>query len=82
MSEPPDHILTFEVDEDNQLSIYGDKKGLRFLTESLERLLEQTEDGQLNHDHLMTADWSGKELSSESQVGEELIHHVKLICAK
>lgn len=44
MSESPDHILTSEVDEGDQLSIYGNEKGLRFLIESLGRLIEQTED--------------------------------------
>jgi len=82
MSEPPDHTLTFELDEDNQLFIYGDEKGLRYLIGRLERLLAQTEAGQLDHDHLMTVDWGGNELSSESQVDETLIHHVKLYCGK
>jgi len=76
----PKHLLTFELDRDGeQLFIYGDAEGLRSLANVLSRLAEKAESGHTDHDHLMTEEWSGGELSSVAQMKEsKLIHHVKI----
>src|SRR5688572_21031421 len=55
-----DHLLSFELDGDgSQLFIHGDPKGLKLLIRSLERLLALAEQGKPDHDHFMSANWSG-----------------------
>ena len=77
------HLLTFEKDkEDDQLFIHADSEGIRILLKSLNHLLDKIENGMIDHDHLMTDDWGGWELSNEIQDKEgktKLIHHVKII---
>ena len=78
----PDHLLTFELSEDqDQLLIHGDERGLRFLIKSLERLLVHTKHEQFDHEHLKTPAWGGDELSSESQ-GGAVLNHVEIHCWK
>lgn len=77
-----DHLLTFEVDSDgDQLVIHGDPAGLRVLLRALERLVAHAEAGNPEHDHLLTEEWGGDELSSRAQTTDgstRLVHHVKL----
>jgi hypothetical protein len=78
----PDYLLNFELGEKyNELFIHGDEKGLLFLIGALEKLITHTKEGHFDHDHLMTEEWGGYELSSESQ-GNEVINHVKIYCWK
>ena len=76
----PKQLLTFELDRNNeQIFIHGDAEGLRALAKVLSRLAEKAELGRTDHDHLMTEEWSGNELSSTAQGKEtKLIHHVKI----
>jgi hypothetical protein len=47
------------------------------------KLVENTKEGHFNHDHLMSDQWGGTELTSEAQSKEsELINHVKVYCLK
>ena len=76
------HLLTFEISQENQqLIIHGDPEGLRFLCDAINRLVENTKDRAFDHTHLMTQEWGGDELSSESQ-GGQLVNQVKIYCWK
>ena len=75
-------MLTFEHYQDIEtLEIHADLKGLRELCSTLSRLIESSEKTGTNHDHLMTEDWGGSELSNE-KLGDTstLVHHVKIFC--
>jgi hypothetical protein len=74
------YLLTFELSKDkNELEVYTDLSGLKSLIEELSKLLKSAEEGKNDHTHLMTEDWGGYELSSESQ-GGEVLNHVKVYC--
>lgn len=79
-------MLTFELHQDpkgNMLTIHGSAEGLEFLANTLLRLVKNTKDGHFNHEHLMTEEWGGSELTSELQFDEsELLNHVKVYCWK
>ena len=80
------YLLTFELHEDDkakQLAIHGSPEGLENLANILLKLVENTKEGHFNHDHLMSDQWGGTELTSEAQSKEsELINHVKVYCLK
>lgn len=66
------YILSFEHgNNSDEIIIHGDEKGLIKLQETIQRLIETTNNGQFNHDHLMTPAWSGHELS-ERNMGARL----------
>ncbi len=74
-----DYLLTFELSEEkDELHICTDEGGLDFLIQKLTRLREKMKTEESEHIHLMTEEWGGSELSSESQIGE-IINHVKII---
>lgn len=78
----PDYLLNFELSEHkDELFIHADEEGLRFLVDEFSKLLSHTKEGNFDHTHLMTEEWGGYELSSESQ-GGEIINHVKIYCWK
>jgi hypothetical protein len=75
----PDFLLSFEFDEKGDcLMIHGDPDGLQKLSDWLSRLVTHT---KLEHDHLMTPQWSGHELSGQNK-GGKVVHHVKTYCWK
>ena len=80
------YLLTFELHEDEkakQLAIHGSPEGLENLANILLKLVKNTKEGHFNHDHLMSDQWGGTELTSEAQSKEsELINHVKVYCLK
>ena len=80
------YLLTFELHEDDkakQLAIHGSAEGLENLANILLKLVKNTKEGHFNHDHLMSDQWGGTELTSEAQSEEsELINHVKVYCLK
>jgi hypothetical protein len=80
------YLLTFELHEDDkgkQLAIHGSPEGLGNLANILLKLVKNTKEGHFNHDHLMSDQWGGTELTSEAQSKEsELINHVKVYCLK
>ena len=80
------YLLTFELHEDDkakQLAIHGSPEGLEHLANILLKLVKNTKEGHFNHDHLMSDQWGGTELTSEAQSKEsELINHVKVYCLK
>lgn len=61
----PDPLLTFELNKERDvLVIHGDAAGLRYLARVVSRLADHADSGRSEHDHLMTAEWAGHELSS------------------
>jgi hypothetical protein len=63
-----DHLLTFELSKGrDELFIHGNAGGLRYLARVALRLAEQAEGGKSEHDHMMTEEWAGHELSSVRQ---------------
>jgi hypothetical protein len=80
------YVLTFELHEDEkakEITIHGTPSGLELLANTLLRLVRNTKEGHFNHDHLMSDQWGGSELTSESQSKEsDLINHVKVYCWK
>ena len=75
-----DHLLTIELDpEGDQVFIHGDAAGLRYLGEAFLRLADKARNGEQPHDHFMTEEWGGYELSSEAQAEDwTLINHLKV----
>ena len=64
----PDYLLTFELSKDrDELFIHGNAAGLRYLARVASRLAEHADGGRREHDHLMTEEWAGHELSSVAQ---------------
>lgn len=77
-----DFLLSFEMDDDKEvLKIHGDEQGLRKLSDLLNRLIVNTKEGHFNHDHLMTPEWAGYELS-EKNMGGNVLNGVKIYCWK
>ena len=80
------YLLTFELhegDKAKELAIHGSPEGLENLANILLKLVKNTKEGHFNHDHLMSDQWGGTELTSEAQSKEsELINHVKVYCLK
>jgi hypothetical protein len=63
-----DYLLTFKLGKDrSELFIHGDAAGLRYLARLATRLAEHAEAGRREHDHLITEEWAGHELSSVPQ---------------
>jgi hypothetical protein len=69
-------LLTFEINDTlESIEIFADKQGIKELIRWLELVLK-TQD----HQHLMTPEWGGDELSSTLQgQSNRLINHVKII---
>ena len=67
--------LTFEISSDGQeLEIHGDREGLTELIEIIGRVLRTQQ-----HDHLMTPEWGGTELTQEPQgVHNRLVNKVSV----
>jgi len=74
------HLLTFELDkESEQIFIHGDPARLEYFANALLKLAAQAKKGELPHDHFMTEEWGGYELSSEPLAEDgKLINHVKV----
>jgi hypothetical protein len=69
-------MLTFELTPDgDELEVHFDSHGAEELMKYLRKAVEHSD-----HQHLMTLQWGGGELTEEVQ-GEfnKLIHHVKLM---
>lgn len=69
-------MLTFELTPDgDELEVHFDARGAEVLMKYLQQAVEHSD-----HQHLMTAEWGGTELSAEAQGQQsKLIHHVKLM---
>jgi hypothetical protein len=81
-----EYLLTFELHNDEktkEVAIHGNPEGLENLAHALLKLVKNTKEGHSNHEHLMSEQWGGTELTSEPQAEEsELINHVKVHCWK
>ncbi len=74
------YLLTFELTKDkDKLEIHTNPDGLKLLIEELNKLLKSAERGVSDHNHLMTEEWGGNELTSIAQNGE-ILNHVKIYC--
>ena len=70
-----EYTLTFEVADDDTIEIHADSKGLKKLIQIFHKTLETGD-----HEHLMTEEWGGKELTNEKQgLSNKLINHVKIM---
>ncbi|MCU8059001.1 MULTISPECIES: Imm32 family immunity protein [unclassified Shewanella] len=73
-------MLTVEKDvEALQVYIHGTPEKLRWLASRLEAIANQAEKSGQAHDHFMTEDWGGNELSNELQGNPEsrqIINHL------
>jgi hypothetical protein len=63
----------------DELEIHTDLNGLENLIDGLNKLLKSAEKGMNDHTYLMTEEWGGYELCSESQ-GGEILNHIKIHC--
>ena len=58
-----DKVLTFELNpDDDEIDIHGNEQGFLEFIEAINRVLSSSQ-----HDHLMTPDWGGSELTNEKQ---------------
>jgi|GEM_PF-382077 len=76
-------LLSFVVDKEaQQLFIHLDFEGVNILVRSMERLRNNLQKNECEHEHLFSVDWGGWELSTsmplKSEDGEKPIHHVKI----
>ena len=75
----PDYVLAFVRGEEGELFMHADAEGLSVLISSLERLRRAVERGECDHDHLMTPEWAGSELSEKKGIESgAVIHHLKI----
>jgi hypothetical protein len=67
-------VFTIELDQQGEtVEMHLNKKGAEFLREALNRLIKNNVN---EHEHFMSSDWGGDELSSEKQ---NLSDDIKLI---
>ncbi|QQS33259.1 MAG: immunity protein 32 [Acidobacteriota bacterium] len=75
-------LLAFVVSEEhNVLHVHVDKEGIDILMRSLERLKKDLEKGECEHEHLMSEEWGGWELSVSDQTNKEKgkpVHQVNI----
>lgn len=77
--KPVDDLLTFELKDGDELFVHADPKGLRRLSDMLQKLAAAVEAGDFPHEHLFTSEWGGNDLSSKPQEqGHLCLHHVKI----
>src|SRR2546426_10424524 len=82
MNSSDTYLLSFELEQNGDtLFIHGDAVGLETLSELLLRLVDRTQQGHFDHEHLMTPAWAGQELSEQNK-GGKVINHVKVYCWK
>jgi hypothetical protein len=76
---PGRHLLTFELSErGDDLTIYGDPRGLQLLAERVSGLAAQG--GNPGVAQLSTSVWGGNELSLEAQgTNTRLIYQVRIV---
>jgi hypothetical protein len=78
--ENQDHLLCFVVDGEGQVFIHTDAAGLDLLVKSLEHLRKRIDEGECEHDHLMTESWGSHELTEPTVFKKDgqIVHHVKI----
>ncbi|WP_193754327.1 Imm32 family immunity protein [Microbulbifer sp. Q7] len=73
-------MLTVERDEEcEQIYIHGSPDRLRWLASRLQAIANEAEKSGQSHDHLMSEDWGGSELSNELQGKKEshsIVNHL------
>ena len=80
----PSYLLTVETDEKAEhVFIHGNPAGLRYLATRLEAIALSAEKHGQSHDHFMSEEWGGAELSGVIQGAKEssaLINHLIVYC--
>lgn len=75
-------LLAFVVSEEhNVVHVHVDKEGIDILMRSLELIKRELEKGEQAHDHLMSEEWGGWELSISDETGREKgrpVHQVNI----
>ena len=74
-----DYLLTVELEDENVV-LHADPAGLRHLIGRLQSLLSTAEASGNEHEHFMTSEWGGEDLTSEVQGGGEVVNHVRVYC--
>lgn len=70
-------MLTFELDNNDEIEIHANKEGLRYLIDQLNNMYLSNKN---DHYHLMTPSWAGNELTEEKQnEASTLINHVRIV---
>ncbi|MFT5832532.1 MAG: hypothetical protein ACI97N_000143 [Cognaticolwellia sp.] len=76
-------VFTIELDQQGEtVEMHLNKKGAEFLREALNRLIKNNVN---EHEHFMSPDWGGDELSSEKQNLSDdikLMHQLKILYSK
>jgi len=76
-----DHVLAVFADNDGQVFVHADAKGLDVFIKSLQRLRKKIDEDKCDHDHLMTEAWAGDGELTEAPGCEKeghAVHHIKL----
>ncbi len=76
-----EHVLALFSDNEGQVSLHADDKGLEILITALQRLRQKISETTCEHDHLITEAWGGSGELTEAQGCEtegQLVHHLKL----
>jgi hypothetical protein len=75
-----DHVLVLVVEDSNQLFLHADAKGLDMLIKSLELLRSKIDQGECDHDHMMTESWGEGSLTEDlgCETQGNIIHHLKI----
>lgn len=69
-------MLSIEKDKEaEQVYIHGTPEKLRWLASRIEKIADEAENSGRSHDHFMTEDWGGNELSALLQ-GEDESHSI------
>ena len=65
-------MLSIELDKEHeQIYFHGSPEKLRWLAERIQAIANEAEKSGSAHDHFMTPEWGGEELTSELQGGKE-----------
>lgn len=74
-------LLAFVLGDYDSVALHVDKEGIDILIRSLQRIKNDLEKGEPDHEHLMSEEWGGWELSiSDEAINGKgrPIHHVKI----
>ena len=77
----PDHVLNLTMDPIGVVHLHADKAGLDCLIARLQGLRAHLERAECEHDHFMSDDWGGQDLSQNNNIMEKdhlPVHHLKV----
>ena len=77
----PDYTLNLTQDGEGTVHLHADEAGLDALISKLQDVKTGVQEGICEHDHLMTEDWGGDDLSVKNGIisdGHSFVHHLKI----